>query len=697
MRACHCGILRFKQATKSLAVSCLVLLTVGLSDTGVHAQPNESWDDADTVGLQVEAVVGWGGLATQQGPIPVSFLITNNTGRTIEGHLTIHDPATGREEDLGEIYLAPQATRRLSTIQTFADWFNCFAVLHDERHVFWRRELQLTTGKPMSPGGRYVLVIDKDGRNLLAKSTDGGPQEANEQYYRNQRTHLIGLPVPSWQLPHHPGPLAMAVGIVFPENAADDLNRLQWRAIAEWVCRGGTVFFHDQSSELIRQLTDALPLPSEAASPADGLTIRLSGLGAICEYSQPLGNADGEIVRQQIADRVGTILYSNVWQVADSAWFERAPGSRADLSRLLIILVFVSYALMSGAGALLMFRASRRRVGFYTLIIVLSSSVMAGMVGGYLRLSDGDLSWITITQPGVGGAVQYARIDVQSAGGRNTQVAVGTNSLSRSDSGTPDLQCSPLSRWDSWRYRDNGRNMARNPPFQWQPNLLRGQQSESPQNACQIQVPITPWGERRCYATAFQPTVPELGFELTLSPPPAQFRSANELPKGIFTLKLANHLDQDLMQAWLVIGTTVQNGSPDVLNMTNRIAYDRSGRRMMGQQPDPEGNVAMYQIRPLQPVSAGKRAVVEFDAEFAMIEEWQRVCNTDSGAFTPPGREYAGASNAWLIARVKNSPILKIEESLSDFVPREEIHLIIQQLRPEHLTDEAGQLRLLTR
>ena len=151
--------------------------------------------------------------------------------------------------------------------------------------------------------------------------------------------------------------------------------------------------------------------------------------------------------------------------------------------------------------ALLLFRLSQRRIGAYTVIVVVGASVLSGLLGGLLRFSKGDLRWITVTQAGAGGVVQVGKIDVQSAGGRNTQVAINGEHA--------DLQfIGRARRYYSW----NRRQMVYS-PFTWQPNLAM-----SEDDTYQINVPMTPWGRRQLHATAFKRELRRLDFELEFEP-----------------------------------------------------------------------------------------------------------------------------------------------------------------------------------
>ena len=55
---------------------------------------------------------GLNGVVDTEDPLPISFLLTNNSQKIIEGNLFITSPASGDEVFLGEVTLAPSSTRR---------------------------------------------------------------------------------------------------------------------------------------------------------------------------------------------------------------------------------------------------------------------------------------------------------------------------------------------------------------------------------------------------------------------------------------------------------------------------------------------------------------------------------------------------------------------------------------------------------
>ncbi len=233
------------------------------------------------------------------------------------------------------------------------------------------------------------------------------------------------LSVKTWQIPQHPGPLTVTQGILFSESLKPDvLNEQQWDAIGRWICLGGTVFVHDSSEDVLDRLKKAAPLAVQPPVPWDELTVHRCGGGSIREYSGKLFSADDSTTMQTVLAASGKLSRQSLLSVLDETSNAYWPSSNADKTRLMVIVVFVTYMLFSGVITLLLFRTSRRRVAIYICSVVLIACLAAVVLGGVLRTSRGDLHWHSVTQAGPGGVIQVAEIDVQSAGGRNTGIAV---------------------------------------------------------------------------------------------------------------------------------------------------------------------------------------------------------------------------------------------------------------------------------
>ncbi len=50
-----------------------------------------------------------------------------------------------------------------------------------------------------------------------------------------------------------------------------------------------------------------------------------------------------------------------------------------------------------------------------------------------------------------------------------------------------------------------------------------------------------------------------------------------------------------------------------------------------------------------------------------------------------PGLSRLGTASAWIIGRLEQSPIIEIDESRSDFVENDQLHIFMQEIEPEKL------------
>jgi len=633
----------------------------------------------DAPGLVVEATAGWDGTVDASTPIPVSLLFQNHSDRLIRGHVSLSYSEYGPSVPLEEIVLGPNTTRRFSTIQAMPDWHECIATFKDGERILWRRALSLATGKEFDPTFNFALLIDSTRRMDLP---GGGPEVAATApiFTSNRRMQfpLVDekgkpvrcLSVKPWQLPNHFGPLCVAQAMVFPEDLAPaDLNRVQWQSVAAWMCRGGTVFVHAKARKLIEQLAASAPLAADPPFEVDGFTVRRIGLGSIHEYAEPLFSPSGKDTKRLIGEitaRLGTDRGSVVEQVELRRYQE---GQRANLNRIMVIVFFLIYGAFSGFGSLVLFRARRKRVAVYITTVVIGACLLAGLLGGVLRGSRGDLNWVTVTQPGAGGAVVFGRINVQSAGGRDERVAIGGDN--------PDLQLIDGRRWYNRRYYGayNGDHTVGYWPFTWQPN-----QAKSIEDAYQIGAPITPWGTRELQAMAFQPGLKRMDFELDFEPTesepqieepgsesqPEYERADHEpspprWPNGFFSLKLVSHLPFDLTDGFLIIGVTTASaeiGSP----------------------------VDVYQVKPLPGIAAGGTYEEVFDAAFSRVDgnSWR---HWQAGQVRAPRLSRLGTASAWFAGHIESSPGMSIDQERSDFEPRQQYHIFFQEILPADMPD----------
>lgn len=698
---------------RTLLLALLMLAVLPLAvPTCVLAQEevDETRKDIDTPGLMIEAAAGWDSTLGQGSGIPIALLITNQSGEIIRGEVILHDPLYGNEVSLGEVVIAPNTSRRLSTIQAMSNWYECLAEFRSGGDVLWRRDLPLNTGKDFFANISYALFVDDGGRNLqlpgaIVDSTSVGSNSM-------QIAPTAGRPVQcltakTWQVPNHHGPMIPVQAMIFREGAKDKtLNKIQWKAVAEWMCHGGIVFVHEKSEELVAALAKASPLKSKAIeTSADGtFSIRRIGLGAIYEYSQPLFTPEGNATRKQIAQTVSQLPKHHLTTLVSTGFLHNPRGGRADRNRFLIVGFFLLYAFLSGVVSIMLFRLTQRRIAIYTLIVVSGACVLSAVLGGLLRFSEGDLNWMTVTQAGPGGAVQVARIEIQSSGGRSTQVAVKGHH--------PDLQFTGRAhrRYYYWNQEQTGIG-----PFTWQRNQATGEGAE---DAYQIDVPMTPWGSRRLYGSAFKPNLPRLGFKIEFAKsaqppqPPTQpptmpgdlgvdsaetglteeptIPPAVVAAPGTATVTLVNHLPYDLVDLWLVVGVSPQAAAPVAGPVPIPVQPGQPIRRgpqmTIGVVQPANVPTDLYQMKHIPDLAAGASHKEIFGVAFQQFRNaWDLHRAWEHGQITLPRVSRFGTASAWIVGRLKTSPILSIDRKRCDFFPHEGLHLYVQEILPEDI------------
>ena len=642
----------------------------------------------DFTGLDIQAIAGWDGTVDTSAPVPFSFLISNFSEEVIEGQLILTDPYNNKDITLGDVFIGPNSVRRFSSIQAVPDWFQCVAMFSNEDRILWRRELSITTGKDFSEDVNYLLFVDDGGRMLQMPVDESASGSTSSRYVPKPASGrpVQPLAVKSWQVPQHFGPLTVAQAIVFSETADPDmLNETQWEAIAKWMCMGGTVFVSETSTEVINRLTKATALDVQLAISHEQLSVHRCGSGSLREYAGPLFSADHPETPRMIAEAAARLSRYNAITMLDETnlnWWE---SRNADKTRMLVVAVFGLYTMLSGAVTLLLFRLSRRRIATYIGFVVLSACVATAVLGGMLRTSDGDLRWVTMTQAGPGGLVQLARIDVQSAGGRNSQLAVRGR---HADLQLIDSDALNFQGGRNYYYGYIAPESTKNhyPPYSWQVNLL-----PEGSDAWKINVPITPWGYRRTYSAAFEAAQRGLEIELTYEPPvePVATPTGQPAPPGAqlgqFTLTATNHLPFDLTDCQLVVGSTGVNNSASEQDET----YDpRTGRFQMrkgasvGDLFHVESVLAVGELPRSKTVA--QMAISMIDSSVGSGANW---IDASGASKSLPRVAYNGATCAWIIGRISRSPILSIDEQNSDFTPLQELHMFVQEIPPEDMPE----------
>ncbi|MFK7820339.1 MAG: hypothetical protein AB8G99_16580 [Planctomycetaceae bacterium] len=665
------------------AIACLICCCT----TATYAQDDRDRDPVNTNGLIIEATAGWDGVVDRLEPIPISLLLTNNTESIIEGQLFLTNPIGGNEVYLGEMTLAPKSTRRFGTIRNLEDWFECFAELRVGSRVLFRNELPISTGSDFKSNENFVLLIDDSGRRLITQKKQSTTEIVNAANSQGRSPtagkggrDIRSLNAKSWQIPTHPAPLVPVQAIVFPEaTPASNLNKTQWRCLAEWVCEGGTLFFHSESKDVLTAITSESPLTFTLADTKATAPVRSMGLGEIREFADPLFSSKGAEARQRIANRIRNLDGPVIREFLKNTYVEPADyQTEVQLNRLYVAGLFGIYTLFIGLFAILLFRFSKRTMMLYTVFVVLGGCVAAGVLGGILRVSQGDLKVASVTQIGAGGVIQVARFDVQSSGGRNEDVAVSGN--------TPNLQFTGQSSEGRY-YWNNWNQQKANPPFDQQLNRFGADTRDS----FQVKVLMTPWGRRQLHATDFKQNVE--GFDVKLEFAPSPKNMQQDSPAGMFKLTVKNPGSIQVQSAWLFLGVTrykeYEESDGNIINFDpwGRPTYETDSPLVADQMVD------MYQSMGIDRLNRKTSVVQEFGAR--MRESRTDYGRSDleqsfgNGRFTFPKLNRAGTVQAWLIASVAQSPIMNVDQENTQFIEQNAMHILIQEIPTANLPDPA--------
>ncbi|MFO1002812.1 MAG: hypothetical protein U0936_20980 [Planctomycetaceae bacterium] len=688
--------MRFATLVADRRVRNLLLIAItnliGLSS--LAAQSNDTGEERkpDYPGLDIQAVVGWDGRVEVDAPVPISFLISNQSGEVLEGQFILTDSETDREINLGDVFVGPGSTRRFSAVLDLSDWNGCVAEYTDGSQVFWTRELPLMTGKDFSEEVNYLLFVEDGGRALqlpIAKdsgevpsATSGSPQAATADSAPGRYSPRLGygqdvqpVSVKFWQVPQHPGPLTVAQAMLFSDSAKFDmLNDGQWDAIGRWICQGGTIFIHESAKEVFERLRKAAPLRTQPAVLLDEHQVHRCGAGSIREYSGALFSADDTGTITRLLGAISRLSRYSILSVPDDLPRNYVGSSNANFTRMMVLAVFSIYTLFSGVVALLLFRSTRRTVVSYTVSVVLIACLAAGVLGTVLRNSRGDLHWQSVILGSPGGAIQAATIEVQSAGGRTTRLAVqGKNA---------DLQLLRNRSWDNYsRYAIYGNRENQGVPgykaFTVQPNLLKDQV-----DAFQIHVPLTPWGVRQNIAAAYDPDSKGVHLDLKFrSDGPASGATTTSpgdswtyVVPGQWTISATNNLPFDLRECRLLLTTSV----PQVSANYNSRAYASA-------TTDIQFDTGRGQVNIDDLSAAATKSALGSNTAFVVRGDnvWYR--NRD---MIEPEPAFPGASELWFIARVFNSPLLTVNDEFSDFEHLDGVHYYMQRVPQEEIPQE---------
>lgn len=646
----------------------------------VAAQPPADDDEhVDFTGLDIQASIGWDGHVEQNAPIPLAFLLTNQSQTDLDAELVIADPSTRQRLVLGRVFVGAGSVKRFSTIESLADWSECVATFEDDVRTLWRRELPLLSGADTSGHRNYLLYVTDNSRRPVipegsAAAGDGSVYEPALLTGRQVRPLLVR----SWQIPQHYGPMTVAQGILFDEALDPDaINDAQWDALARWVSLGGTVFVHQQSEAIVKRIADAAPMAVGPAVQSDALAVRRCGAGSVQIYSSPLFQADSTETERAILDAASRLPGFSALPLLSDLRFGYVRSENANISRTWIITLFLWYVVLSGGVTLFLFRLGRRSLAIYVVTVIAGTSVLAGMLGAKLKTTPGDLRFASVTEATDGGLVQFVRLDAQSAGGRESLVTVAGPDVEAQavDSDTETLYGYYYS------YGQTAQSQRHLPPFSEQSNLLPDEPG-----TWQLKATTTPWGTRQVYATGFQPDVPPLDLTLTCVLQNGSIEGDAALD-GRFYLRVTalNRSGLPLQECSLVIA------QGKVRNILDGTAYP-------GWMP----TITTNGIQGLQSAAfdtaVGKASLavsspdspVEIDVwiRTQLREEWSSDWTAMGSVQRSMRPASPGGISVFVIATLGSSPVVQLDSARTNFEQEETMHLFLQRIPDDQLPPE---------
>lgn len=660
---------------RRLVVSLLYIAT----SSACLGQAANSNTTSDFPGLDIQAQVGWDGFIDQTAPLPISFLVTNQSEKLLEGELRLKDPISGKSLNLGELAIGPGGSKRFSTIQTLLNWESCFAEYTDGAQVFWTRSLSLANERYNATGGAVMLVIDDGGRKFVFptdKSAVGGvvPDQTVYTPPVGQGHVVQALSIGSWQLPTHPGPLTTAQSAVLTESAKpESLNDAQWDAMGRWICMGGTLFIHESTPEVVKRAEKACPLSVLPAREVDGFTEHPACAGQIRVYRGRMFSGDDLTTPLSLATATSRQSRPALFRALTASPLVVYDSPASERTRNWVILVFTIYTLISGGVTFLLFRFSRSRLKIYTISVVTIASVAAAGLGVMLRSSRGDAAWNSVTQLTETGAVQAARIAVRSAGGRNFQLEVTGPKVDLQVTETDALNVG-YDRY-SYPYHDrfgmNARFTA--PPFSLATNL------SDVTDAFRIQVPVRPWGEREAIAVGFLPSVSGISVKLRYWPPFARGEMADTITsveqveaivgtsgfpndavlQGTWIVEVLNESRFELLDCKLSVTKSSVRGYDGADPPYQRFDLTSKVSERVLQNSDLVHQVGLIEIGSVAPKESKSSPA---DASIRWSNQYESYFDSNSVSIC-----YPGGTQAKLVAGIKESPGLRINESASDF------------------------------
>ena len=644
----------------------VALMVMNLS-SAAFAQPDD--EDVDTPGLTVDALAGWKGMASVSAPVPISFLLSNFTNGPIEGELVLIDDWGGHKVSLGDIYLTAGQTRRLSTVQAMRQWNRCLAELRNGNQVLWRRQLTLNNGTNYNRTSNHVLIINDSQRML---EFPGPEQPASPDVSGvppggvvvNQATpSLVSMNAMTWQMPTHPGPLVPITAIVFPGPlAADRLNAGQWQALGRYVAAGGTVFLPADEEKLRDALSAASPFGLQPDADRDGLSVYRCGLGSVRTFRSGLFVENSSALDAQLAAVLERLPHEELHrQIALSSAYSRDSG-RAERSRISILTFMTIYTLLSGIVTLTFMKRKKRTVLIYVCSLVGIACLTSVILGSSVRYSRGDVSWVSVTRLTENGGLQYAELEVQSAGGRSDRLSVTGRQ--------PDLQvvASESQRY----YGNNWFDSDPHPAF-----TVQTTQAPDRGQAFEARVPITPWGRRDLIATDYLPDLQPLEVDLKFEQGAAA--GDNTPAVGQFAVTVKNTSGLELTDCRICVSV---GAGEKIVELVEQTRLKRV--RRYGYWQEEAAIPTRYSAVVLGDLTKGATKTARFQSD---PNQTRWTLNIDEGRFNAPSATATAGIRAWLVARIAQSPSMQIDEDNSNFGAVTSAHFIAQELTPDQIPE----------
>ncbi len=666
-------------------------------------QGQDAAQQTDFPGLDVQGVIGFDKCITRSSPLSAAFLITNNSEKMLEGELVLRDLEGNKSVSLGAVAVGPGGKKRISTVQAFDGWTDVEAEYTDGFQSFWKRRLFVDNERAVSEQDSLLLVVDVGSRKLVFPKSSESVEEAENvtsdlpvfvpQIGRGNR--VLAPSIPEWQIPIHPGPLSVIRAIAFSESAkVESVGDAQWEAVGQWICFGGHVFVPESSPQIVEKLKSVCPLPVQPPSLRHEMTTYVAGLGSIMIYSGELFKTDATQAALNVALCTSKLSGISIYKSIGERRLAFPSEGKSYQTRNWVILVFSVYTLIAGGVTLMLFRLSRRRLKAFVVTVVGVTCIASGVLGLVLRTSLGDATIVTVTELADVGAVQIAKIDVQSAGGRNFNLGITANKpdlqLVEDTAGRRSNPYGPVYPYgDYYRIQDTS-HVA--PPFSIAEN-----QSTDKSDGAMIRIPVQPWGQRSCMATSCLPNLNglkvELDYQVFAGAEKLKFESLDDVRQslanhglssqlilnGNWTANVENNTGLEVDTLTLVLSQSVVAGQDG-----NRRSFDLTQIRKSEFELIPIYTQSRIGVLKPVPAADGTAKSTQFQASPV---EWTGSRSPYGGfetlvSTTAPG----GSTFVRVIGTLRKSPGISMDEAQSDFRPSSvEVHVVSLYIPEERL------------